>query len=49
MQPKPIGYHYHVCGPHGVGYQQAFTQIRPTSPHDFPWNRLDQVPLRNLT
>ena len=41
--PRPIGYHYFVCAPHGVGYQQAFAQIRSNSPHDFPWNRLDQV------
>lgn len=43
VPPRPISYHYNVCGPHGVGYQQAFTQIRPMSPHDFPWNRLDQL------
>ena len=25
-------------------FQPALTTIRPSSPHDFPWNRLDQVP-----
>eukprot|EP00908_Phaeocystis_cordata_P025860 Transcript_8337.p1 GENE.Transcript_8337~~Transcript_8337.p1 ORF type:complete len:628 (+),score=288.23 Transcript_8337:230-1885(+) len=37
------GYHYQVCGPHMDGFQPAFSTIRPSSPHDFPWNRLDQI------
>ena len=41
--PRPIGYIFYVCGPHGTGYQQASAQIRLTSPHEFPWNRLDQL------
>ena len=37
------GYHYQVCGPHMATFQPALTTIRPSSPHDFPWNRLDQI------
>ena len=25
------------------GFQRAETKIHPTTPHDFPWNRLDNV------
>ena len=32
-----------VCGPHMNGFQRAFSQIRPPSPFDFPWNRLDNI------
>ena len=43
LDPQDMHYHYYVCGPHGVGYQRATTQIRATQPHVFPWNRLDSI------
>ena len=43
VTPRPVGYYYYVCGPHSNGYQRAFAQICSTPPHNFPWNRLDQL------
>ncbi len=41
---KALDYRYFVCGPHGIGYQQAAALIRPTTSFDqYPWNSLDQV------
>ena len=42
---SPLGYSYMAFGPHSSGFQPAYTELRPTSPTDYPWNRLDQVGL----
>ena len=31
-----VGYRYFVCGPHGIGYQQAYSTIRPCAPRSPP-------------
>jgi len=46
LRRKPmsrLNYYYMVAIPCMKGFQQMYSQIRPPTPFDFPWNRLDNI------